>query len=304
MKTFLVTGANGFLGTHLIKELLRQGHRVIGIDKDDRTDGVRSEICDGKNFTLYTKDLAKEDLKIKQASDIYGVFHLAAQLKYSKDLSFDDYYNGNVETTRKVIKFAKENNLKFIIYATTCSVFGKRPKEKRINEGTPPVPDDNYGLTKYVAERLLEIELRSTAVKAFVCRFTSIFGANDRYGMVNTIWRSAQQKKDIKLFNNGKRHINLLYISDAVDLLLKIIDESERLGKYEEFIAGSKESISGLKLAEEIRDLLKSSSRIVPVDRHSKAEWDVSIDIKKAKSLLGFKPMPILKGLRLYAGKN
>jgi nucleoside-diphosphate-sugar epimerase len=302
MEMFLVTGATGFLGTHLVKRLLEKNYRVIGISRKRGSVELQDEIFAKKNFVFYKADL-KKPFNLPQKIRIDGIFHLASQLNYSKNVEFTDYYDSNVTTTRHVIEFAKRNDVKCIVYTSTCSVFGKQPKEKYINENTITIPTTYYGVTKYLAERLLDIETGPTPIQTVVCRYTSIFGRNNVYGIVYTLHKLAQQNKDIELFCNGERCWNLLHVSDAVDVLLKIMTKRDQFKKYDELIVGGMESISSLELAKKIGALGNSSSRIIPVNRRSPSDWDVFIDITKARTILNFQPMTISEGLRQYIGE-
>jgi nucleoside-diphosphate-sugar epimerase len=232
--------------------------------------------------------------------NINGIIHLASQLSYANDLEYIDYYNGNVDTTRAVIKLSKEKSVKYVVFGSTCSMYGRQPPNGNVNENVLPDPTDNYGLTKYIAEKLLEIELQFVPTKVFVLRFTSIYGMNDRYGIVNTFTALAKQNKDIKLFGNGEKLRNLIHLSDAVNLIIKSIEEVDELGRHEIFIAGGQHSIKVFDLATQLIKLLNSESRIILAEERARVDWDPFIDISKANRILGFSPISVSEGLKQY----
>ena len=300
VETILVTGASGFLGSALVSSLVNNGFRVIGIGRNEYG-LLNKDVINNDNFTFVKTQTDSNTSGLLADFNINGIIHLASQLGYSNDLGYDDYYNGNVNTTRAVIKLSKEKNIKYVIFGSTCSMYGRSPLNGNINENVLPDPTDNYGFTKYIAEKLLEIELQFVPTKVFVLRFTSIYGMNDRYGIVNTFPTMAKQNNDIKLFGNGKKLRNLLHLPDAVELIIKSIEKVDKLGKHEIFIAGGQHSIKVFDLATKLIKLINSNSKIILAEERTRVDWDPLIDISKANRILGFSPISVSEGLKQYA---
>lgn len=298
MKTFLVTGATGFLGSALTEGLLNDGYRVIGIDQ--KRGFLNDASLNNKHFTFLKTDINNNFSRLLRDFDIDGIFHLASRLPFSDGLTFQDFHRGNVETTLNIVNLAKTKDIKVIVYTSTNSIFGKRLKNKYINESSLPTPSSYYGLTKYMSERLLEVGLQRRDTKVVIIRPSSIYGKNDSNSIVNTYYQAAKSRSDIELYSKGERYRNLLYVGDAVNLLMNSARNIAKLDKFEIFEAGSKNSLKMMEIAKIIKRLLDSNSKIAPIDKRLSTNWDVFIDISKAQKILNFNPMTIEKGLESY----
>lgn len=297
MKTFLVTGVTGFLGSALAERLLNEGYRVIGIARQER--GLLSDaVVQSEYFTFIKADLSKE-LPLQSDYYIDGMFHLAAQMPSVAHPSYKDFYDGNVETTLRLLEFARVCTPKFFVHSSTMSVFGAPPTARNLNETSIPTPTSYYGLTKYLAERLTEIMLRDTSTKAVVMRFPILFGKNYDSGMIYSYLQSAKEGKDIEVYGRGERYRSLLYVDDAVDALVRISGVADKLGQFEIVPLGS-QSMTMRNIAERIKELTHSSSKIVLIDRVSPTDWDVFVDNARAQELLRFLSMTIDEGLKKY----
>lgn len=299
MPTFLVTGAAGFLGRALVRELLNEKYKVIGIDKKEKgflDDGVLGD----KNFIYFETDIANGSNNRLRNENIDGVFHLASQQPSSCNLSYENFYKGNVETTRNVIDLIREKNIKMVVFTSTITVLGDQPKEKSLFESSAPNPANHYGLTKYLAERLLSIELKDTKTKVVIVRYPSLVGKNHLGGIAHTFYQLAAEGQDIELYGKGEIYRNLLYVKDAVDILVKIIKNVDNLQKFEIFVAGSSDSLKMIEIARKIKELLGSDSNIIPVDEYRGTDGDIFIDNSKAKRMLNFNPMTVEEGLKSY----
>jgi nucleoside-diphosphate-sugar epimerase len=292
-KTFLLTGVSGYLGGALARELLAKGHRVIGISRQ------KSISLKFPNFELVACDIRERFVDKLADKKIDGVFHLAAQ-KPAKDMSYEDYFIGNVNATFNVIQLVKSATIPFLVYVSTGSVFGKTPAEKNLHEKLTPVPVDYYGLTKYVAELLLEIELNRGPAKAIVVRCPTVFGGVEKESLVAQFCQLAQKDADIELYSKGERYRNFLYIDSLVDALIKVSERAKDLNNFEVFMLGSAESITGQDLAAMIKEALHSNSKIIPVDKFPRYDWDVFIDVTKAKKLLNWKPSSMKETIHVY----
>lgn len=292
----MVTGVTGFLGSALVEALLDRGGRVIGIGRRDK--GFLSDrIVRDQQFILCKLDLTQDITTTLSEYTIDTIFHLAAQQPSSPNLSFDDFYKGNVVTTRNVITLAKQSVRQFI-YVSTVAVWGATDKELR--EDVSPTPSNYYGLTKYIAERLIEIELHQTNVQATVVRFPSLYGRNHLGGVIYTYYQLAKEGKSIEVYGRGATVRNALYVDNAVDALCRVAGKRENLAPFEIFLTGSANALPMVKIAEYIRDCLHSSSKIVLIDKPLPSPQDMHVNIEKAKHLLGFNPMTLEDGIRRY----
>jgi|JYMV01.1.fsa_nt_gi nucleoside-diphosphate-sugar epimerase len=292
MSAILVFGGTGFIGSALVKSLLSKN--LIVLVFRHRNKGF---LCKVKNDNLvYFESF---DDPILRKYNIDSLYHLASKLPDIKP-AYNDFYDANVTLTLKIVNLSKKLNIKQFIYSSTGSLFTEPSKPTIFNEDTPPNPLNYYGLTKYISERLLAIEFKDCNTQVSIVRFPSIFGKNDSTGIVNLFFDLAVNGLDIEVFSNGVKYRSLIYIDSAIDVLYKIYKCRGQLSKYEIFSVGSSDSATILNIAETIVGLVNSDSKIIPVDKFSPSDFDVHIDVSKAKKLLGFKPISIESGLKKY----
>ena len=297
MKTIVVTGAAGFLGSALSASLVEAEYNVIGIDRRN-SEYLSRKICDRDNFHFIKSEIDNALDETFKDILVDAIFHLASQQPSSPDISYDDFYKGNVESTQRVISSVKENKVKALIYTSTTTVLGKDPG--LISEDSSPAPYNYYGLTKYIAERLLEFELRDTDTKTVIIRYPSLVGKYHLGGMAYTYYTLAKGGKNIDVFSKGQRLRSVLHVSNAVDILIKVLNNLKDLSSYELFTAGSCNSLKTAEIALIIKDLLGSSSKVVPVNSALPLDIDILIDTSKSQRILNFVPPSVKEVLCRY----
>ena len=297
MSAIVITGAAGFLGSVLTETLFSRGYEVIGIDRQDPR-FLGPEILNSNKVRLIKGEINAGSLDSLKDSAAHVIVHLAAQQPSASGLSYQDFYKGNVESTQHVIAAAKKNKVKAVIYTSSTTVLLNH--NKKMDEHTPCEPSNYYSLTKYIAERMLQLELKNAGIKTIVVRYPSLMGKHHHGGFVDTYYQLAKTGADIEVFNNGQRLRNILHAKSAVEILMKVIQNLDGLKDYETFMAGSKDSLTTADIARTIKDLLKSSSRIVPVDKSPAGDGDIIVDTSKAQRSLGFVPISVAEGLKMF----
>lgn len=293
----LVTGATGFLGSAVVERLLFEGYDVVGAGRKPK--GFLSEVALAHpNFSLVRLDLT-DDAALEKLDPAESILHLASQLQTSKNVKFTDFLSANVLATYKLLRLAEQMNVHKFIYPSTGSIFSKKPDGAVVSEQSCPCPASHYGLTKYMGERLVEIELRGSRVKRIVVRYPSIFGKNHLGGIVHTFYTLARQNLPIEVYSKGERYRNLLYVDDAVEILVRLLRFNQP-DSFEIFCAGSQDSQTMLTIATMVRDMLRSKSEIIPVDKFPPSDWDVFIDTSKLENVTGFTPLSIESGIKQY----
>ena len=284
MKTILVFGATGFLGSNLVKYLLAKKIKVI-IYKH-KSLRLLSNV-NNKNLIIFKK----LNYKLIKDYKVDTIFHLASK-QTKGNPTFNEFYKVNVGITKKIIELSKKIKLKQFIYVSSSAVYS--------NDKKNPNPKNYYALTKYIAEKLVEIELSQTDIKTTIVRFPSIFGKHSNGGIVETFYKLAKENRQIKVYNNGKTTRNLIHVSSAVEMLYYIFINRLKLSKNEIFLAGSKDSLKLLTIVKLIVQHTKSKSKIILENKILTSDFDVKIDSSKAKKMVGFVPMSIEKGLIKY----
>ena len=294
----LILGASGFVAGSLISKLATTDHQVLGISRNI-TD-VLERFKESNNINFLKCDIAKEGLnKINFQPDI--VINLAAIQPSRESLTWKDYFEGNVELVGSIINFCKLNKVLRLIHISTVSIYSST-NTKPYYEDSVPNPVNLYSLSKFMGESLLRVtyEQNKSSPEVIVLRFPSIYGAGHLDGLVYTYYSLAKENKDIEIYNEGKTMRNMLYIDDAVDSIVLFINATKEELKFDHFLIGSPNSLSSIDIASCIKEITGSSSNLVPVNKSSKVNEDVFIDITKFQSKYNFKLRTIEDGLNEF----
>jgi nucleoside-diphosphate-sugar epimerase len=217
----IVTGAAGFIGSHLCERLLDDGHSVAGIDafipyyprtvKETNLAGLRGR----KGFTFHALDLRHDPLDTA-LTGAEAVFHLAAMAGLVKSWTdFDLYSSCNLTATQRLLDAIRRQPTKpRLIYASTSSVYGRHSSG---DETLPTRPISPYGVTKLAAESLCRA-YQEFDVPVVVLRYFSVYGPRQRPDM--GYWKfidALMRDEPITVFGDGQQNRGNTYVSDCVD---------------------------------------------------------------------------------------
>ncbi|MBV8597651.1 MAG: NAD-dependent epimerase/dehydratase family protein [Actinobacteria bacterium] len=211
---YLVTGAAGFIGSHLGEALLRSGHDVVGIDcfTDYYDPALKEE--NARALDVRRVDLAEDELDF---AGFDGVFHLAGQPGVrSFGEVFPLYLRRNVLATQRVFDAAVRDGLR-VVFASSSSVYGAAERYPT-PEDTPPHPLSPYGITKLACEHLADAYARAFGLDCVVLRYFNAFGPRQRPDMAFTrIAFALAEGSTFELFGDGDQSRGWTYVSDVVD---------------------------------------------------------------------------------------
>lgn len=222
--TCLVTGAAGFIGSHLCRRLLKKGFSVIGIDsftdfypKWIKNKNILPLMRDNK-FEFIAEDINSIGLtKLLNRSDY--VFHLAAQagVRTSWGHNFSVYTKNNIEATQKLLEAVKDTKIKKFIYASSSSVYGLCP-ELPISETSPLCPFSPYGVTKLAAEHLCYLYYKNFGLPLVSLRFFTVYGPGQRPDMAfHKFFKKIAKGEQISIFGDGKQTRDFTFIDDIIE---------------------------------------------------------------------------------------
>lgn len=303
MKTILVTGGAGFIGSHLCEQLVSKGHMVYCID--NLVSGSFKNIkplIKRDNFIFYRHDIIENPIKIDDKID--EIYHLASPA------SPKDYQERPLETalansvgTLNLLKFAVDKKAKFL-FASTSEIYGNPEQHPQTEEYNGALDPSSlracYAESKRFGETLVSIFRREYKLDAKIVRIFNTYGPRMRYddGRVipTFIWR-ALQNEDIPIHGDGKQTRSFCYIDDFIEGLIKMI-ESEHFGPIN--LGNSYEEITILSLATKIKELTKSTSKLIFLPKSPDDPVRRQPDISKAVKLLNWHPKYNLgNGLKL-----
>lgn len=227
MKKYLVTGAAGFIGAAVAKNLVSLGSSVVTID--NLSTGYKENIPVGVEF-IEGNCQDKGIIDKLKPYKFDAIFHIAGQS--SGEISFDDpIYDlqTNAQSTLLLLKYALENNCKKFIYASTMSIYGKQP-DKPIYEEASTFPKSFYAVGKLASENYMriysELGMDAIALRLFNCYGPGQNMKNLRQGMVSIFLAHALENKHILVKGSPDRYRDIIFIDDVVDGFLAALNSN------------------------------------------------------------------------------
>jgi UDP-glucose 4-epimerase len=221
---YVVTGAAGFIGSHVAERLLSEGHEVVGVDNfaDYYAEGLKRRNLAGclsqPGFRLIEADLLGIDL-VGLLRGAAAVFHQAAQagVRASWGQNFRIYSDFNVLATQQLLEAAREVGLPRFVYASSSSVYGDA-RELPAREDARPQPVSPYGVSKLAAEHLCYLYWRNFGLPTVSLRYFTVYGERQRPDMAfHRFLRWGAQGRAIHLYGDGEQSRDFTYVGDIVD---------------------------------------------------------------------------------------
>jgi nucleoside-diphosphate-sugar epimerase len=219
----VVTGAAGFIGSHLTERLLADGASVVGVDSftdyynpGRKRANLRSALED-PDFTLVEGGLTELELG-ELLGGVDTVFHLAGQpgVRVSWGKNFDVYARDNVLATQKVLEAVKEHPIERLVYASSSSIYGDAETFPTPEEAVP-APVSPYGVSKLAGEHLCRLYARSFGVRAVALRYFSVYGPRQRPDMAFSRFIDyALRGEPVTVYGDGQQQRDFTFVGDVV----------------------------------------------------------------------------------------
>jgi len=293
--TVLITGAAGFIGSHLCERLLDEGLSVVGVDNFDdfydpqiKRDNI-SDCLKNKNFQLIEADIRDRATMDKAVGNVEIIVHLAARAGVRPSIAEPLLYSDvNINGTMVLLEAANKHKVGKFIFASSSSVYGNNEKVPFSEDDNVDFPISPYAATKKACELICHTYHHLYGIDLTCLRFFTVYGPRQRPDLaIHKFSKLIEQDKPIPVYGDGSMMRDFTYIDDIIEGIIAAMNKCEGFNIYN---LGESQPISVNDLIGEIEKALgkKAAREYIPLQ-----PGDVNrtfADITKAARELGFHP--------------
>lgn len=297
-QNILVTGGAGFIGSHLIDELLERGDYVVNIDNFNnfykpqiKRDNIANHLTQ-PNYRLAEGDL--RDKKTLEKAFSFGPFdaviHLAAMAGVRPSIENPAYYaDVNVNATQLLLDASVKNNTKRFVFASSSSVYGLRNGDQFLETDRVDRPLSPYAATKVAGELLGYTAHYTTGLPVVCLRFFNSFGPRQRPDLaLPKFYRLIESGEPVEVYGDGSTKRDYTYVKDTVFGIIQSMTFD--FSGYEIINLGRGEPVNILDMIHTIESVLGKKAKIIHKELHCADVPYTYANIDKAKKLLGYNP--------------
>ncbi len=308
--SILVTGAAGFIGSHLTERLLEAGEEVVGLDSfDDFYDPrlkehnlSRAQAFD--TFTLVRGDIRDAAVLTRLPADIDTIIHLAARAGVRPSIARPAlYYDVNVSGTLQLLELAKERGLRRFIFASSSSVYGNNKEVPFSEEHRVDHPISPYAATKKACELLCHTYHHLHGLSCICLRFFTVYGARQRPDLaIHKFARLMRAGEEIPVFGDGCSRRDYTYIEDILGGLDGALRWVREAGEGFEIVnLGESRTVELREMVRVVAEELGVEPRLRWLPAQPGDVHQTYADISKARRLLGYDPhWELREGVRAF----
>lgn len=308
MRTILVTGGAGFIGSNLCEKLLKEGNKVLTIDNfnDFYDPGIKRnniqeiiKMCidnniDIENFKILEGDFRDKDfLEEVFSNSIDLIVHLAAMAGVRPSIENPElYYDVNITGTLNLLEKCRENNIKQFIFASSSSVYGNNEKIPFSEYDMVDNPISPYAATKKSGELLCHTYNHLFNINIACLRFFTVYGPRQRPDLaIHKFTDLIINNKEIPFFGDGSTSRDYTYIDDIIDGIIKSIEYINTDDKiFEVFNLGGDKTVSLTEMVETIEQALGKKAKLNKLPMQPGDVNRTCADINHSREKLGYSP--------------
>lgn len=305
MARYLVTGGAGFIGSHLVEELLRRGHQVRIADnfitgKRENIDAaVHNARQSGAQLTggppqLVEGDLADDAVARRAVEGVEFVLHQAAIPSVPRSVKDPVSSNrANIDATLNVLVAARDAGVRRVVYAGSSSAYGDTPTLPK-HEAMPTNPLSPYALQKLVGEQYLQLFTRLYGLETVTIRYFNVFGprqdpSSAYSGVISRFLLALTEGEQPVIFGDGEQSRDFTYVANVVDGVLRAAEAPHASGEVINVAVGGRISLN--ELLRTLQRLTNNTSAARYEPARAGDVRDSQADIAKAERLLGYRPL-------------
>jgi UDP-glucose 4-epimerase len=296
MMKVLVTGGAGFIGSHIVDQLISEGHKVVVVD--NISTGRKEQIHPEAVF--YHVDITRPELKDvfhKERPD--AVIHQAAQIQVNtsvEDPAFDATVN--ILGTINVLEACRETGVRKVVYASSAAVYGN-PEYLPLDENHPVRPLSGYGVSKYTVEHYLAVYSHLYGISFTALRYANVYGIRQvphgEGGVISIIIDRVLRDEPMTVFGDGEQTRDYIFVEDVARANLAALTAGD--GEILNIGTGRQASLN-----EVLRLFGEIAGREIPAEYGPERPGDIKhsvFDNSRARRVLGWEPKVSLEeGLR------
>ena len=255
MKNILVTGGAGFMGSHLVDRLIKEGNNVFVYD--NLSSGKKEFLekhFDNPKFKLIVSDLLDKDKLNKTICDydIDQVWHLAANPDVRSGFSDPKtHLEQNVIATHNLLEAMRLNEVKFIVFTSTSTVYGEADIIPTPEDYGPLKPISLYGASKLAAEALISSYCYTFEMEAVIYRFANVIGERSTHGVIyDFLGKLKKNPNELEILGDGTQCKSYFLIDDCIEGM--IFGKEKRSDRVEIYNIGSEDMITVKELAKNV----------------------------------------------------
>ena len=306
MKTYLITGGAGFIGSSLSERLIKEGNRVVAIDNfcDFYNPTIKEnnvkELIKNSNFKLYRNDIRDKEAvkKIFEENNIDIVMHLAAMAGVRPSIENPVLYQEvNCMGTQNILEEMKAYNVKNLVMASSSSVYGNCKEVPFKENMIVDFAISPYAATKKANEVMTHVYHKLFDMNVIMLRFFTVYGPKQRPDLaINKFTRLMLEDKEIPMFGDGTTSRDYTYIDDIVDGIIRSCNYVENNNDvYEILNLGNSSPVSLKEMINTIGQAIGVEPKIKQLPMQPGDVDRTFADISKAKKLIGYNPKTSFK---------